>query len=256
MCGRTTSYTSPARIAEIFDAQATPGIEGGDGPFWNVGPTSNLLGLAVPAGGEHAERLVLDRYRWGLIPSWSKAALDGNRRFNARAETVARTPAFRGPFRSRRLAVVVDGFFEWRQPPGGRDSPGGGQPFYFHRADGFPLTFAGLWDTWRDPTSAAWVHSCTVITTTAGADMDGIHDRMPVILERGQLDGWLRPRHADEAELRRLLRPAPADTLVCYPVDRRVGNVRNDSPDLIEPVKVRPEAAEAAPAGGQLRLLD
>jgi putative SOS response-associated peptidase YedK len=32
-----------------------------------------------------------------------------------------------------------------------------------------------------------------------------------------------------------LLRPAPDDALRVWPVDRKVGNVRNDGPDLIRP---------------------
>ena len=242
MCGRTTSYTPPQRLAEIFDAELPADLEAPrDGPHWNIGPTNTLFGLAVPRRSEPDDdaRLVLDGYRWGLIPSWSKDKTQGNRLFNARAESLSTKPAFRKAFQSRRLAVVVDGFFEWRKDPGNKR-----QPFYFHRCDGFPMTFAGLWETWPDPETQSWLHSCTIITTTAGPDMNGIHDRMPVILERADLDPWLRAGHASEAELMAFLKPAPAATLMRYPVSQRVGNVRNDDPALLEPIE-RSEVSDA-----------
>ena len=200
-----------------------------------MGPTNNLFGLALPRRPElgDAVPLVLDAYRWGLIPPWSKDKSQGNRLFNARAETLTTKPAFRKAFRARRLAVLVDGFYEWRKDPDGRR-----QPFYFHRCDGFPLAFAGLWEPWKDPQTDTWLHSCTIITTTAGPDMNGIHDRIPVILERHQLDTWLRAGTTRESELMTLLQPAPADTLMRYPVSSRVGNVRNDSPDLLQPIQL------------------
>ena len=244
MCGRTTSYTPPQRLAEIFDAELPADADvPRDGPHWNIGPTNTLFGLAVPRRSEARDadaHLTLDGYRWGLIPSWSKDKAQGNRLFNARAESLTTKPAFRQAFRSRRLAVVVDGFFEWRKDPGNKR-----QPFYFHRNDGFPMTFAGLWETWPDPETSTWLHSCTIITTTAGADMKGIHDRMPVILERADLDSWLRPGQASAAELMAFLQPAPAGTLMRYPVGPRVGNVRNDDPTLLEAVDT--SAGEDAP---------
>lgn len=236
MCGRTSTYTPPERLAEIFDAEPADAIEvPADAPHWNVGPTNTLFGLMAPREPEASgARLRLDTYRWGLIPSWSPDKTSGNRLFNARAETVSTKPAFRPAFGSRRLAVLVDGFYEWRKDPGGAR-----QPFYFHRGDGFPLAFAGLWENWKDPGTGLWLRSCTIITTTAGPDMRGIHDRMPVILERDQLRPWLRAGERREAELMAFLQPAAADTLIRYPVSSRVGNVRNDSPDLLQPVEGR-----------------
>jgi putative SOS response-associated peptidase YedK len=59
---------------------------------------------------------------------------------------------------------------------------------------------------------------------------------MPVILESGALDAWLDPENQDRPELESLLVSAPPGTLVHHRVDRRVGSVRNDGPDLIERV--------------------
>ncbi len=245
MCGRFALYTPPDTLARLFDAELAVGA-GGVQPHWNVAPTTQVLGLRFGGGpgsdGPARLPLVLDQFRWGLIPARSPDPSPGSRLFNARAETVATRPAFRDAFDRHRLAVVADGFFEWRKGPGNRR-----QPHYFHRADGQPLAFAGLWADWRDPRPEAAdrpaVRSCTIITTAASADMDGVHDRMPVVLARDLLDMWVDPAGADPDELTALLRPTPPGTLVHHPVDQRVGNVRNDDPGLVAPVDPDPEPA-------------
>ena len=102
------------------------------------------------------------------------------------------------------------------------------------------MAFAGLWESWRDPTSAddanAALRSCTIITTAANAEVSPIHDRMPVVLERDALEVWLDPSVAARDELEALLRPARPGTLAVHAVGPRVGNVRNNGPDLIEEV--------------------
>ena len=118
----------------------------------------------------------------------------------------------------------------------------GPQPYVFERADGAPLAFAGLWETWRHDEDEHWLRSCTIITTDAGADVVEIHDRMPVILEPDRFERWLDPDLHDRDELEAFLTPAPVGTLVRRPVDPRVGSPRNDDPGLLEPV--------AGPAAG------
>jgi putative SOS response-associated peptidase YedK len=124
--------------------------------------------------------------------------------------------------------VPVDGFYEWER------SGSKPQPHYFTRSDRQMLAFAGLWESWQDASQpdAPAVHSASIITTEANADMAAIHHRMPVILEATNFDRWLE----DEPEaVDGLLVPAPEGTLHSHLVDGAVGNVRNDGPELIEP---------------------
>jgi putative SOS response-associated peptidase YedK len=170
------------------------------------------------------------------VPSWAKDPATGNRAFNARAETVASKPSFRAAFTARRLAVVADGFYEWK--------PGSGKirtPYYFTRADGQPLALAGLWEQWwggpaESDDERPALRTCTVITTGAGPDMGDIHHRMPVVLEPEVLDEWLDPANRDKPELESLLVASPAGTLVHRAVATTVGNVRNDGPELIDAI--------------------
>jgi len=241
MCGRFSLFTPPARLADLFDADLAPDVDPVGRPRWNVAPTTDVLGLSAGTGppGEERRPRLLDCYRWGLIPPWAGDASSGSRLFNARAETAASKPSFRDAFVERRVAVLADGFFEWQKGPGKKR-----RPHYFYRVDGDPLAFAGLWGSWRghriDGQTGPSIRSCTIITTNAGQDMDGIHPRMPVVLERSALDRWLDPANTDRAELQSLLRPAAPGTLVHHPVDQRVGNVRNDDPGVIAPTVDRP----------------
>jgi putative SOS response-associated peptidase YedK len=223
MCGRFALFTSPTLLADYFDAQVAPAASNVQAPLWNIGPTSPILGLAE----DRAHGRVLARYRWGLIPRQTREPLGPL--FNARCETVAKKPSFRDAFAKRRMVVPADGFYEWRKTPtGARD------PFYFGRADGSPLAFAGLWEPpvpTRDGEPA--LPSCTIVTAPASPDVADVHDRMPVVLDPADLGRWLDADGPDAGEVADLCRPAPQGTLVRHRVDRRVGNTRNDDALLV-----------------------
>ena len=97
------------------------------------------------------------------------------------------------------------------------------------------MAFAGLWSIWRDPTQpdAEPVRTFTIVTTSANATLEPIHDRMPVILPAYAWATWLAPTPADAGELLALLQPAPGDLLERFPVSKRVNNTRNEGPDLV-----------------------
>ncbi len=225
MCGRIALYSDPPRFARLLEAGLDPELVDGASPHWNVGPTATIFGARETVDGDR----VLRPYRWGLVPKTAKDASAVKNTFNARAETVATKHMFRYAFMRRRALLPADGFFEWKTI--GRVK----QPYYFYRADGFPVVFAGLTEYWQGE-GADPIHSATIITTTAGTDMDGVHDRMPVILEEGAWDHWLDPDLVERDDLELMLQAAPPGTLVHYPVGPDVGNIRNDRPELLQPV--------------------
>ena len=235
MCGRFALFTPPVRLARYFQATLGDDVDPEQPPSWNVAPTTPVLAVRAhrPAAGRPLER-TLTLLRWGLIPSWAKDPSTGSRLFNARAESVTNRPSFSSAFASRRVIIPADGFYEWHKL-----NSGAKQPHFFTRADGEPLAMAGVAESWWDkqaPDDVPPIRSCTIITTSAGPDMDGIHDRMPVILSPDAFDRWLDPEMEDTSELTSLLRPAPSGTIVHRPVGPRVGSFRNDDPQLIEPI--------------------
>jgi putative SOS response-associated peptidase YedK len=121
--------------------------------------------------------------------------------FDARAEAVKTKPFFRDAFKRTRCLILASGYYEWKNEAGGK------QPYYFTRADGEPMTFAGLWDEWKDRATGEKQKSCTMIVTEPNAIAAEIHDRMPVILERADFDSWLNDGGTQ------LLRPRANDAL-------------------------------------------
>jgi putative SOS response-associated peptidase YedK len=199
--------------------------------------------------------------RWGLVPSWAKDPSIGSRLINARMETVADKPAFRRAFARRRCLLPADGYYEWYAGDAGADNPRASrarsgrpakQPFFIRPSDGGVLAMAGLYEFWRDPAAdpddpAAWLTTCTVITTQAVDAVGRIHDRMPMLVEPDRFTQWLDPTVADTELVRGLLVPAAPGRLDAYPVSTAVNNVRNNGPELIEPV---PAAGQPVPAEG------
>jgi putative SOS response-associated peptidase YedK len=178
----------------------------------------------VISRGDHLE---LTRMRWGLCPSWWKKTLkELPATFNARAETVAEKPMFRSAFKRTRCLIPASGYYEWKATPDGK------QPYYITASDGSVLSFAGLWDEWRNPESGEPLKSCTIIVTAANKFAAQIHDRMPVVLASAQFEPWLCGKAGAD-----VLKSAPEDALGMWPVSRRVNKVGNDNdPTLIEAI--------------------
>jgi putative SOS response-associated peptidase YedK len=150
---------------------------------------------------------------------------------NARSETAHTLPAFREAMKSRRCLVPADGFYEWARRCASK------QPYCFEVNEGELFAFAGLWDGWRDA-SGQWIKTCTILTTTPNVVTSAIHDRMPVILDRGGYDVWLDPGMQNVAAISELLKPHDARLMRCYPVSSRVNHVGNDDKECSRPMEV------------------
>jgi putative SOS response-associated peptidase YedK len=150
--------------------------------------------------------------------------------FNARAETLTASPAFREAFRRRRCLVPVDAFYEWRREGTIR------QPYLVIRIDGQPMALAGLWAGWHDPAIDAVRRTFTIVTTSPNEALADLHDRMPVVISKEAWARWLAPSPADPGELLGLLVPNESVELRVQAVSRLVNDVRQDGPALIEPL--------------------
>ena len=232
MCGRFSQQRPASELAEIFAAEP---LAEELGPRFNVAPTDPAYVVV-----QREERRAVVAYRWGLIPHWAESAKVASRMFNARAETLGRSPAFADALHRKRCLVPVDGFYEWHRTGGRR------QPYTIGREDGGPLVLAGLWAGWRDPAVDQVVRSFTIVTTRPNDQLGWLHDRMPVVVPPAGWETWLDP-NADPGELRALLEPTDEVALRIDPVSDLVNNVRNDGPALVQPIDVL--RAERAPAG-------
>jgi len=246
MCGRFVSASPPERIAAYFGADVD--VES-LGENFNVAPTNDIYAVVASSdatgksGNDPSAPPQLRAFQWGLLPMWAKDRKVGQKMVNARAETLAEKPAFKGVFKKHRCIIPMDGFYEWA--PGAPDGPvtKAGKPIkrpqFIHRADGEPLAVAGLWSAWRDKSEgpgAPWLHTASVITTSANATMEPVHNRMPALLPKAMWHLWLDPNNQNIEMLQKLLVPAPDDVLTMHEVSTDVNNVRNKGERLIEPV--------------------
>jgi len=246
MCGRFVVTSPTIELVTLFDVQFVG--ENLPRSSWNIAPTQSVVVVVDSVSREHPDEEPVRRLeaaRWGLVPSWAKNLSIGSKAFNARIETAGEKPMFRSAVASHRAIVPANGYFEWRTTDGVKT------PEYIFSADGRPLAFAALYSWWRDPTgsgpaSSDWMLSTTILTRASTGAMTRIHDRMPVFLDHSLIDDWLDPAERGTAGL--LDAAANSAVVVAtglrhHEVDRAVGAVRNNSPELIEPVASRKAAA-------------
>ena len=220
MCGRFTQLHTWSEAHAYLNMTAPPRNLRAR---YYIAPTTTI---DVARNADTGRELV--SMRWGLVPIWWKKPLkDVPATFNARAETVAEKPMFRGALRRRRAIIPASGFYEWT---GEKDAK---QPHLFTAADGSPvIAFAALWDRWHEPDQDEML-SATIIVTEKSAWMSEYHDRMPVLLNRDQIDGWL-----DGSLGMDVLRPAAEDALRERPISPRINRTGtgDDDPTIIEPL--------------------
>ena len=222
MCGRFTLTVNPADLQDAFANFSFPTKFA---PRFNIAPTQPVL--AVP----NDDKNEADFFVWGLIPMWAKDPSIGSRLINARGETLAEKPSFRGSYRHKRCLILADGFYEWKAF-GDRKTK---TPYFIHMKDRQPFAMAGLWDSWESPDGSS-IKTCTIITTTPNSLMEMIHDRMPVILHSRDYAKWLDAAPQTPENLQPLIKPFSADAMSAYPVSTLVNKPANDMPELVVPV--------------------
>lgn len=220
MCGRiSTADLSAEALRQVLALDDLTPID----PRYNIAPS-----LPVPVVRQVEGRRVLEPLYWGLIPSWARDRDISRHTFNARSETVAEKPSFRGAFRTRRCLVPVSGFYEWKRTDAGK------QPCYIRAAgDGF-LPLAGLWEAWADRETGANVVTCAIITRAATGAMREVHHRMPVILAPENVGVWLDPKPESLSVVPGYFDREPPP-LEIVPVSSFVNNTRNEGPECVAP---------------------
>jgi putative SOS response-associated peptidase YedK len=228
MCGRYGRRADKQRIAEWMQTHNTNVFDDSYlASSYNVCPQSFQPVVRLePETGERE----LTAMRWGLVPFWAKDTKMAYSTFNAKAENLATSATFREPWKRRRCLVPAEWFYEWQKLDEKRK-----QPYAIGMKDGSLFAFAGLWETWKDKTTGQELQTYTVLTTDANELMEPIHHRMPVIVARKDYGRWMA--RADPAQLPvDLLKPYAAEEMKAWKVSSAVGNVRNNTPELVEAV--------------------
>jgi putative SOS response-associated peptidase YedK len=227
MCGRYTNTSGPEELNDRFRVP----IRSDAGTHrYNIAPTEAVLAIVAPKGEQEARLL-----RWGLVPPWANDLSGAAKMINARMETVASKPAFRGliPKASRRALQIADGYYEWLKAEK-RGEPR--QPFHFRVDDGGPFAFAAIWTPAN--VGGEWVQSVALLTCDSAPNRvaAAIHDRMPVILaDREAQQAWLDPALGAQEALA-LCGALPAERLSARPANpavNRAGVPELEGPELL-----------------------
>ena len=152
--------------------------------------------IVVAAEGDALE---LRPALFGLIPAWAKDRAFGRRTYNARSETVAEKPSFRGAWRARRFCLVpMQRFYEpcWETGKAIRWS--------IHRRDEEAFAVAGIWENWTDRDSGEIVGSFSMLTINGDGHevmgrfhRPGDERRSLVVVDQRDWSKWLRATTAE-----------------------------------------------------------
>lgn len=190
-------------------------------PSWNIAPTQ-VVGIVGLRDGERAASVA----RWGLVPVWWQKPLAEFKltTFNARAEDASAKPVFRDAWARRRCLIPAIGWYEWQGDKGAK------VPHFITIRRNTPgFWFAGLWSQTRLPGGEV-LRSCTILTTSAGEATRHLHPRTPVVLDEDAAEAFLDP----SADPTPLMAAPPDDRVELWEVDRAVGKVANNGPELLE----------------------
>lgn len=215
MCGRFALKAMPEELVALFGLDEWVDFA----PRYNIPPTTDIPVIRQSPEG----RRVLHLLRWGLLPHWAKDPGIGAKLNNARSETIAEKPSFRGAFKHRRCLVPASGFYEWKTE--GKIK----QPYFISLTSGNPMAMAGIWESWTAPDGNV-VRTACIVTTGPNQVMAPIHDRMPVIISPDHWQDWLTAP-ADQVEA--LLVPHHAAAMQAWPVGREVSRSGNEGPGLM-----------------------
>ena len=187
----------------------------------NIAPTE-AVPVIIRDQGENR----IHEMRWWLTPSWAPEISNQYSMFNARAESLATSRAFRGPYRHHRGIIPASSFIEWR-----KSEQGSRQPYLITPEEGC-FAFAGLWDVWQK--QGNYLESCTIVTTEAVPGLRWLHHRMPLLLEPRDMELWLDP-DTDQQSLDQIKSKAVDMDFNAFPVSAELNNSRIKVMELLEP---------------------
>ena len=219
MCGRFALFSSPVKIMNHFATIDELNLE----PRFNIAPSESVPIIRLDETGKR----VCELARWGLIPSWVEDPDEIQHPVNAKAETAAIKPMFRHAYRTSRVLIPADAFYEWT-------TRNGKQPYLIKLKDNELMGLGGLLESWHGYETE--IRTFTILTTNANLLMADIYDRMPVIIKPEDYSSWLDTKLTDIPRIQAMIKPYPERLMEAYPISRNINNPLHDSPDLIAPV--------------------
>lgn len=167
MCGRYVLFSDPEmeEIRNIIEEvqRKNPEIKTGE-----IFPTNH-----APILLQEGNNLVPEAVKWGFPNFHNKGVV-----INARAETAPEKPMFRRSLEGKRCIIPSCGFYEWSHS-------GPKTKYQFNLPENGALYMAGLYNDFNGE------RRFTILTTAANRSIVDIHNRMPVVLTRQEMNQWI-----------------------------------------------------------------
>lgn len=211
MCGRYAFFLEPSELKKRFGVENLLNFPA----RYNCAPMQDLPIIVKNRMG---------MARWGLLPPWLS---DDDKSIackmtNARSETIHEKPTFRPSWeKSRRCIIPANGFYEWKKSQDGKTK----QPYILKLKSDEILSFAGLWHKTGN------LVTFTILTKEADKNIANIHHRMPVFVKTNEINDWF---YGNVNKAVDIINNANSDEIHFHPVGDAVGNVRNDTAELLE----------------------
>ena len=228
MCGRFVQYLGVADYLKVLGTERliVSGYDNQPIARYNVAPSSRVNILH-----NQQDDLRIDPVRWGWAPFWAKGKRPDP--INARVETVTTGKFFKQLWPDSRALVMTDGWYEWVKD---QDNPKKKQPYFIRLKSKAPMFFAALAEV---HTGLAPHESDGFVIITAASDqgMVDIHDRRPVVFAPERAREWIEAGlDRDRAEELAVECCQLTADFEWYPVDKMVGNVKNQGAELIKAI--------------------
>lgn len=139
--------------------------------------------------GSNKQSLNVEVMRWGYKQISGSGLI-----INARAESAIDKPLFRDSILQRRCVIPASGFYEWNRQK---------EKVTFKRIEGPVLYMAGFYQRYEEG------NRFVILTTGSNESMKPVHDRMPVILEKNELEDWMY----DDAFMEYVLKRIPVELM-------------------------------------------
>jgi putative SOS response-associated peptidase YedK len=207
MCGGFSITSKEKKLTERFKADIPENLHITN---LNARPGQFLPVIKSPGTNKKPQ---IELMKWGYMPHWAVKAnspISAKKVINARSESIFIKPYFRESILDRRLMILADGFFEWKQFEKGK------QQYRIMLKSEEPFAFAGIWDLAPDQNGEMIPHFA-IITVEANDDVREIHGRMPVILLPEDEQTWLKNDLLKSA-ISNLLKPYPNGLLKSQPL--------------------------------------
>lgn len=170
------------------------------------------------------ERSLVQNYKWGLLPEWSRQGINSGNLYNARSQGIVSKASFRIPIRQKRCLVLADSFYVMNKKE---------EAYRVYKRDEGILLFAGLYDQCH--TGGRVQNTFTIITAPSNRLISRYNDTSPVILNDADAELWLN-NSSSLPDLLSLLKPNDSYSLSTYKVSSELKDADFNNPTLHEEI--------------------